>query len=142
MLLKIDSGTLLMIGSTNVTHISVHIYVYINLCMYVEYACYICMLCMYMHCYSNWLHKHYLNLVPQALPKINSQVVLQINLQALLKVDTQTLLKIVSTSVTQNYFHKFYSKESTNVTQNRSTNVTGNWFCNYYSKQIHKLYSK
>ena len=63
-----------MIGFANV--ISVRMYVYMHVCMYVLYACYVYMLCMYMHCCSNWFHKHSLELVPQTLPKIDSQVLL------------------------------------------------------------------
>ena len=69
------------------------------------------------------------------------------------------LLKIGSASVSQNWFHKYYSKfipqvlleidpqtllkiSFTNVTPNRPTNVTQNWFHQCYSKYKHKLYSK
>ena len=77
MLLKVDPQTLLMIGSTNVTHISVRVYVYMHVYMYVVYACNVCTLRMYMRCCSDWFHECYSKLVPQMLLEIDPQTLLK-----------------------------------------------------------------
>ena len=158
-----------MIGSTNLTHMSVRM-----------------LLCMYICCYSNQFHKrysklgvephtllkisftsiilnrstnvtqnsfhkYYLRLVPQTLVKIGSTNVAQ-------KLVLQTLLKTVSTNVTYDWFHKRYSCVCAYVVMHvhtllfklvsktllkircRSTHVTQNQSHKFYSKQIHKRY--
>ena len=70
LLIKIGSTSVTQNRSTNITHISVRMYVYMHVCMYVMYACYVCTIC----CCSNWFHKHYLKFVPQTLLKIDSEV--------------------------------------------------------------------
>ena len=52
-------------------------------------------------------------------------------------IDPQTLLKIGSTNVTENWFHKRYSKlVSQTLLRIDSTNVTENWFHKRYSKLV------
>ena len=85
---------------------------------------YVCMLCMhFMYVYA-LLFK----LVPQALLKIGSTTVTQ---NRSTKLVSQTLLKRGPRVLLPQTLLKI---GSTSVTQNRSTNVTQNWFHKYYSK--------
>ena len=118
-----------MIVFANVTYTWFHKFTHISVRMYLCMLCNVSMLCMYMHCCSNWFQECYSKLV------------------------SQTLFKISSTNLTQDWFHKYYSKFvppvllkigstsvtwniPTNVTQNRLTNVTQNWFHKFYSKLV------
>ena len=99
-LLKIDPQTLLMIGSTNVIHISVHMYVYMHVCMYVMYALYVC-ICVALQIGStsvtqNWFHNCYSK---------------QIHEISFTNVTQKRSTSATSTNVTQNWFHKCYSKQ-------------------------------
>ena len=94
----------------------IYSYICAYVCMHVVYAYNVSMLCMYMHCCSNWFHECYSELV------------------------SQTLFKISSTNLTQNWFHKCYSKlVSQTLLKTSSTNVTQNWFNKCYSTFVPQL---
>ena len=121
---------LLKIFFTNVTYdwfckrylylvLQIYSYICAYVCMHVVYAYNVSMLCMYMHCCSNWFHECYSELV------------------------SQTLFKISSTNLTQNWFHKCYSKlVSQTLLKTSSTNVTRNWLHKYSSKLVPRVLLK